>query len=248
MENPFHSPEVIHLLFDLAAVAVALTGGWAVYRWRLHEPLVGTAASIGPAYFAALTCGSIGGAFLFGTLNLYLSGIPMLGRSVLGALFGATMTVELYKKIRGTKGSTGYIYVVPFSLCIIVGRLGCYFTGLSDNTYGIATALPWGHDFGDHVLRHPVQLYESTAMAVFVLFFIWLLKNRLATAVCCGYYLCTGFYALQRFVWEFLKPYGAALGPFNLFHLLCLMLMIYSLYMIKGVYDAGASHRKGLGA
>ena len=38
------------------------------------------------------------------------------------------------------------------------------------------------------------------------------------------------FYACQRFVWEFLKPYPAVLGPLNLFHFLMLGLVAYGLF------------------
>jgi hypothetical protein len=37
------------------------------------------------------------------------------------------------------------------------------------------------------------------------------------------------FYACQRFLWEFLKPYPAVLGPLNVFHLLMLGLLIYGI-------------------
>jgi len=33
-------------------------------------------------------------------------------------------------------------------------------TGLSDNTYGTPTNLPWAVNFGDGIPRHPTQLYE----------------------------------------------------------------------------------------
>lgn len=49
-----------------------------------------------------------------------------------------------------------------------VGRLGCFFAGLPDYTYGVPTDLPWGVNFGDGVPRHPVQLYESAAMLLFL--------------------------------------------------------------------------------
>jgi len=39
-------------------------------------------------------------------------------------------------------------------------------------------------------------------------------------------------YAGQRFLWEFFKPYGTILGPFNLFHFICGGLVIYSVIMI----------------
>jgi prolipoprotein diacylglyceryltransferase len=41
-----------------------------------------------------------------------------------------------------------------------------------------------------------------------------------------------GFYGLQRFAWEFLKPYGTLIGPFTLFHILSATLVAYSVVMI----------------
>jgi len=39
--------------------------------------------------------------------------------------------------------------------------------------------------------------------------------------------------ALQRFVWEFFKPYATVIGPFNLFHVVCLGLVLYAAAMIR---------------
>ena len=44
-----------------------------------------------------------------------------------------------------------------------------------------------------------------------------------------GFYLFVGVYAVQRFGWEFLKPYGTVIGPLNLFHFLSLALVVYAL-------------------
>jgi hypothetical protein len=49
-----------------------------------------------------------------------------------------------------------------------------------------------------------------------------------------GFYVLVLVYGLQRFLWEFLKPYGAIAGPFNLFHFICGGLVIYSLAMMAG--------------
>jgi hypothetical protein len=49
-----------------------------------------------------------------------------------------------------------------------------------------------------------------------------------------GFYALVGFYAVQRFVWEFLKPYPRVLGPFDIFHFLMLGLLAYSLCMLWG--------------
>ena len=47
-----------------------------------------------------------------------------------------------------------------------------------------------------------------------------------------GFYLVVGFYGLQRFVWEFIKPYGTIVGPFTLFHCLSVALVAYALVMV----------------
>lgn len=49
-----------------------------------------------------------------------------------------------------------------------------------------------------------------------------------------GFHLLVGFYAVQRFGWEFLKPYPKVLGPFDMFHFLMLALFAYSLWMLWG--------------
>jgi hypothetical protein len=41
----------------------------------------------------------------------------------------------------------------------------------------------------------------------------------------------TGVYAVQRFAWEFLKPYATIVGPLTLMHLASLGLLSYSVIM-----------------
>ena len=48
-----------------------------------------------------------------------------------------------------------------------------------------------------------------------------------------GFYLFVGIYAAQRFLWEFLKPYGTVIGPFNLFHLISIALIAYALIFAR---------------
>tara|TARA_R110002096_G_scaffold76069_70_gene180085 strand:- start:7348 stop:8061 length:714 start_codon:yes stop_codon:yes gene_type:complete len=229
---------LIHTFFDLIAALGAVAGGYCVYRWRLEEHLPRMTDRIGYGYFLFLSLGSIVGAFLFGTLNLYLSGIPEIGRSIIGAIFGATLMVELYKGRRGTRGSTGYIYVIPLIVVIIIGRLGCLFSGLADDTFGVATGKAWGWDFGDQVLRHPVALYESVSMLLFLIGSLAILQARVDLFTRYGFYVCIGYYAVQRFLWEFLKPYQDIAGPLNVFQIICLILVFYSIIMIgKARYE-----------
>ena len=82
------------------------------------------------------------------------------GKSIVGGLLGGLVGVELAKRLAGETRSTGDLFVLPLCLGMAVGRIGCFLTGLADHTYGVATALPWGVDFGDGIPRHPTQLYE----------------------------------------------------------------------------------------
>lgn len=92
--------------------------------------------------------------------NLHNAAFLMGGKTIVGALIGGLALVEIVKHLIGLRTSTGDLYAIPLSLGIAIGRIGCFLTGLSDNTYGTATSLPWGIDFGDGVRRHPTQLYE----------------------------------------------------------------------------------------
>ena len=185
------------------------------------------------AYAIAAGAGALCGAMFFGTANTWLSGVRGLGFSMAGGIAGAIAAIEAFKKMTGVTGSTGIAFAAPFAATVAVGRLGCFFAGLDDYTYGTPTSLPWGVDFGDGVHRHPVQLYEALAMAA-----MWLLlMHKLALQdrfwLANGFYLVVGWYGLQRFVWEFLKPYATLIGPFNLFHVVCLGLVLYAAVMIR---------------
>ncbi len=159
---------ILHTVFDVLAALASAGMTAACYRWRLGEAAA-RIESIGIGYALALVFGAVAGGYGAGTLNLWLSGDPGFGRSIVGALAGAIVAIETFKWWRGIGGSTGLIFVPAFATSVAVGRWGCFLSGLEDNTYGIPTALPWGHDFGDGVLRPPVQLYESFAMAGFLL-------------------------------------------------------------------------------
>src|SRR6202051_1141435 len=213
------SGAALHAIFDVLAWRAAGVAAWGLSRVRfLRFP----SQSFELAYIAALVFGAGLGAYLFGSLNLWLSGLSGVARSVEGALVGGTVAIELYKWRNGIALRTGARFALPLAIGIAIGRIGCYFAGLDDFTYGTPTTLPWGHDFGDGIARHPVQLYESAAMPGFAGFYVLAVLNRNSFVVTNGFYLVLVYYGLQRFLWEFLKPYGALIGPFTLFHLLSL--------------------------
>ena len=135
LRRHFGDPVAVPLRW--AAVAAAVAGaalGSKVLFW-LEDPRLTLQNIHNPAYFIG-------------------------GKTIVVALIGGLLAVELIKRYIGLRTSTGDLYAIPLALGIAIGRMGCFLTGLSDNTYGTATNLPWGIDFGDGIRRHPTQLYE----------------------------------------------------------------------------------------
>lgn len=229
----------IHLVFDGLAWVSAALAGWMLWRWRLAA-LTRSPIRRSPFYALSGLAGLVLGAYSTGTLNMVVSGEPMIGRSVLGALAGAILGIELYKLVSGTRGTTGAYFVGPFALGVAIGRVGCFVTGLPDYTYGVASDVPWAVDFGDGVARHPVQLYEAGAMFVFFSAWVYWLARSPRSAAVFGFAAMSGYYATQRFLWEFLKPYGPVIGPLNVFHLVALGVVAFAMVSLVRLRRAPA--------
>ena len=88
-------------------------------------------------------------------------------------------------------------------------------------------------DLGDGVQRHPIQIYESLIMAVsFIAFILW----RKHLPISYSRFAFYGFvlvYSAQRFLWEFLKPYPVLAWHLNVFHFVCLAMLLYAVYKIQ---------------
>jgi prolipoprotein diacylglyceryltransferase len=221
---------LVHATFDVLAWLTAGAAAMWVTRsghisFPVPEPLKLT-------YLGILLLGAGFGAYLFGSANLWLSGQFGLARSIEGAVAGGIIAVELYKFLAGIRGRTGARFALPFAIGVAVGRIGCFLSGIEDFTHGTPTALPWAHDFGDGIPRHPVQIYESIAMALFAVVYVVRVAKGDRFWFAHGFYLVVGYYGAQRFVWEFFKPYGPLLGPFTLFHLLSAALFAYAVVMM----------------
>ena len=218
-----------HIFFDLLAFATASF----FFRRETRQGRNLSTLHERKGYWASLTIGALIGAYAAGSLNLSLFGILRIGHSIAGALAGGIIAVELYKLKNHEHVSTGAIFVAPLMAGLAVGRLGCFFSGLADETYGRPTNGPFGIDFGDGTPRFPVQLFESSAMLVGLVVFQFLRRGREEHYKRAGFYLFVLWYSGQRFVWEFLKPYPVLVGRLNLFHLICLAMMVYAVTMLR---------------
>jgi prolipoprotein diacylglyceryltransferase len=221
---------LVHATFDvLAWLTAGMAALWVTRTGRIGFPVP---APLRIAYVAALLIGAALGAYAFGTANLWLSGQSGIARSIEGAVAGGIVAIEIYKHAAGITVRTGARFALPFAVGVAVGRIGCFLSGLDDFTHGTLTALPWGHDFGDGVARHPVQLYESAALALFAAAYVVRVVRGDRFWIANGFYLVVAFYSVQRFVWEFVKPYGPIVGPFTLFHVLSAATLAYAVVMI----------------
>ena len=217
-----------HYLGDAAAWgAAALVARWQYRRWPAETRQL--ARRTEPSYFVVLALSAVVGAWAIGTLNLSETGRIVPSHSIAGALAGGIAGVELWKWRNGVRHSTGSAFVAPLCVGIAIGRLGCLFSGLPDRTYGTPTALPWAVDLGDGIGRHPVALYEAGAMAAFLIVYLHARGRGRSWAHAHAFHALICVYAVQRFAWEFLKPYPTLLGPLNIFHLLMLGLLAYGI-------------------
>ena len=205
------SHPVWHPVFETLAYLV----GFAVYRWLraragdvIDEPKRWT-------ILAAAAVGALAGSRVLGICEQWPTVMAAVhagklmallispgGKTIVGGLLGGWIAVEVVKRVNGITARTGDLFVVPLCVGIAIGRIGCFVAGIADDTYGVATKLPWAVDFGDGVGRHPVQIYEIVFLLVLaaVLARPWKLREGARFGIFLASYLA------WRVGIDFLKP------------------------------------------
>ena len=179
LAHPIHP----HLAMELIAYA----GGFQLYRLlRRRATRSGEALPVEPNLWIIVgaVLGAAAGSKLLALAESFHQFWPhradprawLAGKTIVGGLMGGWIGVEIVKKRLGIRRSTGDLFVFPLIIGMAVGRIGCFLTGLEDHTYGVATSLPWGVDFGDGVLRHPTQLYDIVVL--FLIAGVLLIRRR----------------------------------------------------------------------
>lgn len=161
------------------------------------------------------TLGALIGSRLLGSLEnfpLFWEGGGEAGwlyyyksKTIIGGLLGGLIGVESAKKIVGESSSSGDLFTFPIILGMILGRIGCFLSGITDSTYGIPSSLPWAMDLGDGVLRHPTALYEIFWLG-FLWIGLWLLGKNIKLKNGSRFVLFMVGYLLFRLFVESLKP------------------------------------------
>jgi prolipoprotein diacylglyceryltransferase len=237
-------PNSVHLLFDLLAYALGLACAVFFRRRGRADGPPPIPPRLNAPYFFVLTNGVIVGSLVFGTLNIWMAGIgPAIGKSILGAIVGGIVAVEMFKRYHGIRGSTGAAFVPGLALAIFVGRWGCFFAGIEDFTHGVPSGSLPGVDFGDGIARHPVQLYEGFTMAALFIVAAHGLLTRRQNWWRNGFYYFAIVYGGQRFLWEFIKPYPRLPFGINMFQVLCLALIAYGIFMLREQWESADANR-----
>jgi phosphatidylglycerol:prolipoprotein diacylglycerol transferase len=167
-------------------------------------------------------------------------------KTIVGGLLGALFVVEITKKIIHERNSSGDLFTYPLILAMMIGRIGCFSSGLTEETYGVATRLPWGFDFGDGVYRHPVTLYEIAFLGL-----LWVVlvsierKRRLVNGYRFQFFMIA--YLAFRFFLDYMKPHYIYFFGLGTIQLCCFIGLLYysgTIYKIFFNFSVLTEHGK----
>ena len=120
----------------------------------------------------------------------------------------------------------------PLILAMIIGRIGCFLTGVHEETYGLPTTSIFGMHLGDEYLRHPVALYE-----IVFLLLLWIVlktvenKEKYSSGFIFQLFMLS-YFSFRLFL-DFIKPKIDIIGNLGTIQLVCLSVIIYYIYKIK---------------
>ncbi len=182
--------------------------------------------------------GAAFGAFLFSRLLGSLENPDAWGRAdypwlyfyssktIVGGLLGGLFVVEITKYFLNEKSSSGDLFTFPLILAMILGRIGCFTSGVHEPTFGIESTLPFAMDLGDGLMRHPVALYEIIFLVILWIFLYLLEKNnKFENGIRFKFFMIA--YLIFRFFIDFIKPTHAVLLTLSSIQLACLGGLIY---------------------
>ncbi|MDR4955098.1 prolipoprotein diacylglyceryl transferase [Chryseobacterium sp. ES2] len=224
-----------HPLFEAAGMFLGMRYYFYLKRKSKEKLSFNTSAAV----LIGATAGALIGSKLIGNLeNPYALFENFSIRkfwsnnTIVGGLAFGLMGVELAKKIVHHKESTGDLIVFPLILAMIIGRIGCFLTGVYEETYGIPTDSVFGMHLGDQYLRHPVALYE---IAFLILLWIGLKYIQSSKKYPSGFIfkLFMLSYFTFRFLLDFIKPRVEIIGNMGTIQMVCICVIIYYIYKIK---------------
>ena len=209
-----------HTLFEVLAFATAF-GVFLYLRRRERDHL---SEDLRWWIITAGIVGSAIGCRLLAWVNT--PHVLMPGKTVVGGIIGGIFAVETAKRRLGIETATGDLLAIPVAAGIAIGRIGCFLTGLADDTCGSVTKLPVGVDFGDGIKRHPVQLYEIAFLLVLIPMLMTFWKRQSFRGD--TFKLFAISYMAWRIVVDFMKPANRIAG-FSAIQIACVLMLIFYL-------------------
>jgi phosphatidylglycerol:prolipoprotein diacylglycerol transferase len=146
----------------------------------------------------------------------------LAGKTVLGALLGGYLSVEITKKLAGYPGATGDFFAVIAPLGLTVGRVGCWIHGcclgktISPAWYTLTDAAG--------LARWPAVPVEIAFNALFLAFAACSVVTREWRGQLFHLYLIS--YGLFRFAHEFLRETPRIFGSLSGYHIASLLVFL----------------------
>ncbi len=131
------------------------------------------------------------------------------GDSIPGALLGGRLALWLADREQGG-GREADGLAIPVTAALLVLSMGGFFWALRGTGFGNPTSVPWGVDFGDGSLRHPVMLYEAACLGLL----FWMVQARAYAMLAPGEVarlFLTAYSALTIFTGYLKPPFHPAL-------------------------------------
>jgi phosphatidylglycerol:prolipoprotein diacylglycerol transferase len=180
--------------------------------------------------FGALAGGIIGSKILqwlvdYPYFSNYFSNINFLvsGRTIIGGLIGGMVGSKITKKKLNIKEKRGNLFAPSIAIGVAIGRLGCFFRGCC---FGKPTNLPWGVDFGDKILRHPTQIYESIFMLIMFIYLEKIKRNKNVKPGQLFKKLMVAYFIFRFFV-EFLRVNLVVFAGLTIFQIISIIAIIF---------------------
>lgn len=164
----------------------------------------------------------------FGTVDSWVRLIGG-GKSAVGAILGGWVGIEYTKHKLQLRTQTGEFFVYPLAVGTAIGRIGCFVTGLEDETHGVASNLPWAVDYGDGVPRHPAQLYEAVYVIILALALHRFAARRTMSEGRLFRLYLAGYLAF-RFGLDFIKPRETSGLQLNATQVACVLALLWLLW------------------
>lgn len=184
---------------------------------------------------AALVGGVLGAKLPIWIINFraIIAALPDLtlfltGRTIVGGLVGGFIAVLIAKKLLKIKVKRGNLFAPAIAMGVAIGRIGCFLRGCC---YGVVTSLPWGVNFGDGLLRHPTQIYESIFMLGMFVYFQFAKKKLNKYPGSMFEILMFGYFAFRFFI-EFIRVEKVVFVGLTMFQLVSIVVVIYFSFML----------------